>query len=385
MAFFHHQAHQGHKESPRPRGVVFVLLVPLVVDPIAEHQGANAPGSPPATELRRFTGHTDSVWSVAFSPDGQQAISGSYDRTLRLWDVATGRELRRFEGHTGAVLSVAFSKGGQVVVSGSADQTVRIWDVASGKEVRVLHGHQGAVNAVALSPDGRMVLSGGADRVLRLWDRASGAEKRRLKGHGDWVWSAAFSPDGKRALSGSADRTMKLWDVKTGKEVRTFGGHYGAVTSVAFSPDGKRALSGSADGSVRLWDVGGSGQLLRRLVGHKGPVYTVAFVRPGKKMTVPLSSKGQSPFSQAGPARYALSAGADKTLRLWDLGDEQSIEDRRRRGYENGWPPEARGEENLVRRFVGHTAAVYSIALSPDGHTALSGGRDTTLRLWVLP
>ena len=191
------------------------------------------------------------------------------------------------------------------MVSGSADQTVRLWDVASGKAIRVLHGHRGAVNAVALSLDGGTILSGGADRILRLWERASGKEKHTLAGHGDWIWSVAFSPSGNRVLSGSADRTMRLWDVKTGKEVRTFGGHYLAVTSVAFSSDGKWALSGSADASVRLWDVGGSGQLLPRLIGHKGPVYAVAFVGGAKKGTVP---------SRAGSARYAMSAGADKSL-----------------------------------------------------------------------
>jgi WD40 repeat protein len=262
------------------------------------------------------------------------------------------------------------------VISGSADQTVRLWDLASGETIRVLKGHRGAVNAVALSPDGGTVVSGGADRTMRLWDRVSGKEKRTLTGHSDWVWSVAFSPDGKRVLSGSADRTMRLWDVKTGKEVRTFGGHHLAVTSVAFSADGRRALSGSADGSVRLWDIGGSGQLLRRLIGHQGPVYAVAFAGSSKKRTVPVLSEG---------ARYALSAGADKSLRLWDLGDEQSIEKRGRHGYENGWPPEAVGNESLVRIFLGHTDAIYSLALSPDGRTVLSGGRDGTLRLWELP
>lgn len=389
MVGVHHKGHKGHKGSTKALCAFFVLFVSFVVAP-GEHQAANAARSPfearlAATEIRRFTGHTDSVWSVAFSPDGQQAISASYDRTLRLWDVATARELRRFEGHTGPVLSVAFSRDGHHVVSGSTDQTVRLWDVAGVQEIRMLKGHRGPVNAVAFSPDGKTVVSGGADRILRLWDRASGTEKRTLTGHSDWVWSVAFSPDGRRILSGSADRTMRLWDVKTGKEVRTFGGHYLAVTSVAFSADGKWALSGSADASLRLWDVGGSGQLTRRLIGHRGPVYAVAFAPLWKK----TASKVQSPFSQsvskAESARYALSAGADKTLRLWDLGDEPSIEKRRRHGYENGWPPEAAGTESLLRRFLGHTDAVYGIALAPDGRTVLSGGKDGTLRLWELP
>lgn len=372
--------HKGHDNNTKALGVIFVPFV-LFVANLAICGAANLPpvSNPsrgqPATEIRCFAGHTDSVWSAAFSPDGLQAISASYDRTLRLWDVGTGRELRRFEGHTGPVLSVAYSRDGRFAVSGSADETVRVWDIASGQASRVFRGHRGAVNAVAVSPDGGTVISGGADRILRLWDPANGKEKRTLSGHSAWVWSVAFSPDGKRILSASADRTMRLWDAKTGKEVRTFGGHYRAVTSVAFSSDSKWALSGSADASVRVWDVGGSGQLLRRLIGHKGPVYAVAFAGLRKKGT---RSHGES-------ARFVLSAGADQSLRLWDLGDEQTIENRRRHGYENSWPPEAADKENLLCRFVGHTDAVYSIALSSDGRTVLSGGRDATLRLWELP
>jgi len=105
-----------------------------------------------------------------------------------------------------------------------------------------------------------------------------------------------------------------------------------------------------------------SGQLVRRFLGHKGPVYAVTFTRN---------------------PRYALSGGADNTLCLWDLGDNQNV-DNRRRPETDGWPPEAVPNENLARRFQGHTAAVYGVACSADGRTALSAGRDATLRLFVL-
>ncbi|HXG09523.1 MAG TPA: WD40 repeat domain-containing serine/threonine-protein kinase, partial [Gemmataceae bacterium] len=152
-------------------------------------------------EVRRFTGHTDGVSSVAFSPDGRYALSGSWDQTLRLWKVATGKEVRRFTGHTDWVNSVAFSPDGRYALSASWDKTLRLWEVAMGQEVHHFEGHTGPVNSVAFSPDGRYALSGSADQTLRLWEAATGQEVRRFTGHTGGVNSVAFSPDGRYALS----------------------------------------------------------------------------------------------------------------------------------------------------------------------------------------
>jgi eukaryotic-like serine/threonine-protein kinase len=175
---------------------------------------------PPTTgrksgEVRRFEGHTGAVRSVAFSPDGQRALSGSGwpqgDRTMRLWEVASGRELRRFEGHTDQVINVVFSPDGRRALSGSSDRRLQLWDVESGLELRRFDGHAGGVNSVAFSPDGQRALSGGDDRTIRLWDVESGRELYGFAGHTDRVLSVAFSPDGRHALSGGADRTVRLW------------------------------------------------------------------------------------------------------------------------------------------------------------------------------
>jgi len=124
-------------------------------------------------------------------------------------------------------------------VSGSWDKTVRLWDAATGALQQTLKGHSDSVTSVAFSPDGRQVVSGSDDQTVRLWDVATGALQQTLEGHSGWVTSVAFSSDGKQVVSGSDDKTVRLWDVATGALLQTLEGHSGWVTSVAFSPYGK--------------------------------------------------------------------------------------------------------------------------------------------------
>ena len=150
---------------------------------------------------------------------------------------------------------MTFSPDGARLASGSWDETVRLWDVATGEEIRQLKDSTNWATSVAFSPDGTRLASGSLDDTARLWDVATGNEIRRFEGHTDWVESVAFSPDGTRLASGSKDETVRLWDVATGDEVRRLEGHTYVVFSVAFSPDGTRLASGSGDKSVRLWRV----------------------------------------------------------------------------------------------------------------------------------
>jgi WD40 repeat protein len=206
-------------------------------------------------EIKRFTGHSDYIISLAYSDDGKFILSGSRDKKVKLWNVETGKEDKTLTGHQHWVNSVKFSHNGKFAASGSDDQTIKIWDIASGNEISTLRGHTSFVHSVVYSADSKWLLSGSLDKTVKLWDVATGSEIKTFKGHTTGVNAVAISPDNKYVIAGSNDNLIKLWDVSNGNEIKTFTGHTNDIVGVAFLPDGKHILSCSKDGVFKLWDI----------------------------------------------------------------------------------------------------------------------------------
>jgi WD40 repeat protein len=291
-------------------------------------------------ELMTLRGHKEGVTSVAFSPDGKRMVSGSGDKTIKIWDAATGVELMTLRGHGRSINLVAFSPDGKCIVSASEDNTIKVWDSASGDELMTLRGHKECVKSVAFGPDGKRIVSGSDDKTIKIWDAETGAELMTLRGHdyyGGSVNSIAFSPDGERIVSGSADRTIKIWDAATGDELMTLRGHGNWIDSIAFSPDGKRIISGSGDNTIKLWDSA-TGNELMTLRGHGDWITSIAISPDGKRI---------------------VSASGDKTIKVWDAA--------------------IRAEAVTLR---GHDNWVTDASFSPDGKRIVSGSLDETIKVW---
>jgi WD40 repeat protein len=287
-----------------------------------------------------ITGHTGSVFSVVVTPDGTRIVSGSEDRSARVWDARTGTELAVLKGHIAPISSVAVTSDGARIVTGSVDGTARIWDAATGAELAVLKGHVGEISGVAVTPDGARIITSSKDNTAKVWDAKTGAELGTLRGHSADVSSVAVSPDGKSIVTGSFDGTARIWDSKTGAELSVLQGHRWPVTSVCITPDGSRVVTGSADGTAQLWDFDTGAELL-----------TLKGAATIRSVTV-------SPDASTIITGSATDSGYG-VVSLWD----------------------AKTGQELARRRI-RAAGVLSVAVTPDGAHLVGGYSDGTIRIW---
>jgi WD40 repeat protein len=319
-----------------------------------------------------FTGHTDSINSAAFSPDGSRIVIASYDGTATIWDARSGVLIKTLNGHHDWVQSAAFSPDGSRIVTASKDKTAKIWDANTGGLIITLAGHTEQVFSAEFSPDGSRIVTSSEDNTAKIWDESTGKQIATLAGHPLSVNSAAFSPIIPRIatapeskirriwtavkkyanlsqpvtlssnalyiVTASRDKTAKVWDASTGKQIATLTGHIGWIFSAAFSPDGMRVVTAADDHTARIWDTS-TGKLISTLVGHTDWVRSAAFSPDGSQI---------------------ITAAEDNSVIIWDANTG-----------------------NPITTLNGHTGIARSALFSPDGSQIITSSWDNTARIWA--
>jgi WD40 repeat protein/transcriptional regulator with XRE-family HTH domain len=329
--------------------------------------------------------HTAAVQALGFSPDEQMLATGSWDGTIKLWNLENGALLWLGQ-HTGSIHRLTFTPDGRTLASGGDDAVIRLWDVSTGKPLQTLSSQNSPIYALAWSPDGCLLAGGCFDGSIHLWEMQGGqaaqpGASRILTGHSGPVWSLAFAPDRSRSTlaSGSFDRTVRMWDVESLEVLETLAGHTAPVNTVAWSPDGCLLASGSRDQTIWLWDVERA-SYRTTFHGHTAVVHDLAFMPDGRSL---------------------LSGSEDGTLRVWDVERGQCarvIQGYALTLYDVAWSPDSTrlasaGSDTLVTMWEsngrtplqllrGHSWIAYGVAWSPDWRRLSSSGLDNAIQVW---
>ena len=319
-------------------------------------------------------GHMAIIERVVFTPDGKQLVSASNDKTVRVWNLATGKTVRTIrgeagEGAAGKIYAMALSPDGKWLAVGGWTHRdcgnrcgeIRLYDFSSGKLTGLFKGHNNPVNDLAFSPDSQRLVSGSFDNSAIIWDVATLQALHRLQGHRDHINAVRFTPDGASVVSASVDRDLRLWRVADGVLLQTMTGHSDQIVSLAVALDG-RIASGDSSGEIRLWD-GQTGAFLKTVVWQPTAIGSLSFSPDGKML---LSGVGTTRLP-TDPRQISRMLAAYKKGTLLDCRVYDTVS----------------GRELLT--LGGNNNIVLATAISPDGSwAATGGGADAAIHLWNL-
>lgn len=300
-------------------------------------------------KLRVLSGHTDGVMCVQFCDGSNILMTGSYDKTIRIWCLETGQLIRTLTGHTRCVRALQFDEA--KLVTGSMDQTLKIWNWQTGKCIRTLEGHTGGV--LSLNFNSRLMASGSTDHTIRVWNFSAG-ECCTLTGHTEWVNSVRFCQEGTILVSASDDSTIRLWDVQKRSCMQVLNGHVGQVQIAVPSPIGFTHRFDTEEDDGYLNTLNRTSTLPELQPGcatESNNSNQLSRKNATKKESTSTAVSSKNPI--------IISGSLDNTIKLWDMITGKCI-----------------------RTLFGHVEGVWSLAY--DTLRIVSGSHDKTIRVWDL-
>ena len=338
--------------------------LPATPVPAKSSRGSNVPHIPPMSNMLFVcNGHSGRVTALAWSPNGKWFASASYDKTVQVWEAASGRQLLTYKDHRDRVNALAWSPDSTQLASASNDGTVRVWNALSGSTIFTYSGHNGPVHTLSWSPTysaygnalPSQIASAGIDKTVHIWDATQGTNLYIFRQHTDAVHAVAWSPDGRRIASAGEDHNVLVWYpfreqpkksffttftsfLSAQRDIVKMQSHTERVNGLAWSPDSKYIASASSDRWVLIQDAAAGSIAYSYGMGSKGMKNCVAWAPNGK---------------------HVASGGNDKTVDIWSMATRSS---------------------SFV--YHGHIGYVTTVAWSPDSTRIASAGVDRTIQVW---
>ena len=300
----------------------------------AEPTRTPTPSVPVGTTLLVYTGHSDQVTDVSWSPAVALTVaSSSMDQSVTIWNASAGNTEQRHQ-QDGQLYALAWSPDGRYLASAGSSATIEVWDMLTNQVVATYTGHTQSIFGLAWSPDGRRIASASQDHTAQVWNPLTGAPLVSFTGHVDTAWVVEWSPDGRSVASGSVDGTVQIWDPNSAARIQTYTAS-SAVRALAWSPNGRSIASGGDNAIVQVWQVATAG-VFATYRGHQSVVEAVQWSRDGSRIA---------------------SASKDHTVQIWQATTASQI-----------------------YTYTGHSNLVWTLAWSPDDRLIASGGADGNAR-----
>jgi WD40 repeat protein len=364
-------------------------------------------------------GHTSSVISVAWNHDGSKILSGSHDKTVKIWDGVTGELLNTLEGHSNSVCSVAWNHDDSRIASSSEDGTIKVWDGITCELMMTLvdeTGRRECVTSVSWNRHSSKIVSASQDKKVRIWNAITGTLLLALSGHTEWTQSASWNHDSSKIISASWDNTIKIWNSLTGELLKSLEGHSQPVSIASWNHDDSLIVSGSEDKTIKIWD-GVTGEWLKTLEGHSDRVHSVLWNHDGSRIlsgsndgSIRIWNSGTGELEETvletapvytlawNPDESRIVKGGVRRIRVWkswkketkkksdctSLSEWNPVDSTRIiTGYEDGTINIWDGKKGtLLKTWEGHSGWVTAIVWNHDGARIASGSEEKTIKIW---